>query len=226
MSNTGPRTQGGRPEPEGPTGAPVGPGPAFVQAPSASLYFEPTFGMNAAKILPGEYFVTEQEVVLITLLGSCVAACVRDAEMRIGGMNHFLLPDNPRQDPTGAAPARYGADAMEVMINQLVKMGARRHRLQAKVFGGANVLRGLNERNVGVRNSEFVVDFLRVEGIPLMAHDLGGTQARKVAYFPATGEARVKRLATQMPATLLETEQQYRRRVSSGPTAGSVELFE
>jgi chemotaxis protein CheD len=182
--------------------------------------------MNAAKILPGEYFVTEQDVVLITLLGSCVAACVRDAEMRIGGMNHFLLPDSHGQDPTGAAPARYGAYAMEVMINQLVKMGARRHRLQAKVFGGANVLRGLNERNVGARNSEFVVDFLRVEGIPLMAHDLGGNQARKVAYFPATGEARVKRLATQTPATLLETEQQYRRRVSSGPTAGSVELFD
>ena len=226
MSTSGPRHQGAQPARENPKAPLAAPGPTFLQAPSANLYFEPTFGMNAAKILPGEYFVTGQDVVLITLLGSCVAACIRDAETRIGGMNHFLLPDNHGQDPTGAAPARYGAYAMEVMINQLVKMGARRHRLQAKVFGGANVLRGLNERNVGARNSEFVVDFLRVEGIPLIARDLGGNQARKVAYFPATGEARVKRLATNTPATLLETEQQYRRRVSSGPTAGSVELFD
>ena len=214
------------PERDGARAGAAGPSAGIAQAPSASLYFEPTFGMNAAKILPGEYFVTDRDVALITLLGSCVAACIRDVELRVGGMNHFLLPDSQGHDPTGAAPARYGAYAMEVMINQLVKMGARRNRLQAKVFGGANVLRGLNERNVGVRNCEFVVEFLRVEGIPLMAQDLGGNQARKVAYFPATGEARVKRLATNTPATLLETEQQYRRRVSSGPTSGSVELFD
>lgn len=220
------RRQAVTPERESGNAGPAGAGPAIVQAPSASLYFEPTFGMKAAKILPGEYFVTDQDVVLITLLGSCVAACVRDVERRIGGMNHFLLPEAQGQDPTGAAPARYGAYAMEVMINQLVKMGARRHRLEAKVFGGANVLRGLNERNVGVRNGEFVVEFLRVEGIPLLARDLGGHQARKVAYFPATGEVRVKRLATETPTVLLETEQQYRRRVSSGPTSGSVELFD
>jgi len=226
MSNGAGRPPGSNRDRDGSKGPQAIAGPSLVQAPSASLYFEPTFGMNAAKILPGEYFVTEGDVVLMTLLGSCVAACIRDAELHIGGMNHFLLPEGQGHDPTGAAPARYGAYAMEVMINQLVKMGARRHRLQAKVFGGANVLRGLHERNVGARNSEFVVEFLRVEGIPLVAQDLGGHQARKVAYFPATGEARVKRLAANTPATLIESEQQYRRRVSSGPTAGSVELFD
>ncbi len=198
----------------------------IAQAPSASLYHEPAFGMRAAKILPGEYFVTDQDVVLITLLGSCVAACIRDSELRIGGMNHFLLPEGRGPDPTGAAPARYGAYAMEVMINQLVKMGARRNRLEAKVFGGANVLKGLHDRNVGLRNGEFVVEFLRAEGIPLVARDLGGSHARKVAYFPATGEVRVKRLVAEAPTTLLETERQYRHRVSTGPTAGSVELFD
>jgi chemotaxis protein CheD len=199
---------------------------SLLQAPSANLYFEPIFKMQAAKILPGEYFVSHQNIVLITLLGSCVTACIRDPKTRIGGMNHFLLPDQNSPDAIGSDSARYGAYAMEVLINQLTKMGARRNHLEAKVFGGANVIRGLSGHHVGQRNAEFVLGFLSTENIPVIARDLGGDKARKVAYFPATGEARVKRLTETTPDTLIEHEQRYRRQISDTPTSGDIDLFD
>lgn len=193
------------------------------QSPNASLYFEPAFKMQAAKILPGEYFVTDDNIALVTLLGSCVAACIRDPQLRLGGMNHFLLPDT---DVDTSDSGRYGAYAMEVLINQLIKMGASRKRLEAKVFGGANVLKGLSKHNVGVRNGQFVLEFLRMEGIPVLAQDLGESHPRKVAYFPATGEARVKRLKNVTPDLVLDEEQRYRRQFKDGPIAGDIELFD
>lgn len=198
----------------------------IAQAPNASMYYEPAFKMQAAKILPGEYFVSGENIVLMTLLGSCVAACIRDPQLGLGGMNHFLLPDLKSGDLDSTDSARYGAFAMEVLINQLAKMGARRNRLEAKVFGGANVLRGLTERHVGQRNTEFVIEFLKTEGIPVIAQDLGGVFARKVAFFPATGEVRVKRLKDMVDGALLETEQRYQRQVSDRPIAGDIELFD
>jgi len=196
------------------------------QAPSSNFYFEPAFNIQAAKILPGEYHVTDQNIVLTTLLGSCVTACIRDPVSRIGGMNHFLLPDTSNKQDAGSDSARYGAYAMEVLINQLTKMGAHRRRLEAKVFGGANVLSKLSHNNVGKRNAEFVIEFLTTEGIPILAQDLGGHQARKVAYFPATGEARLKRLIEATPETLIDAEQRYRRQISDRPIAGDIELFD
>ncbi len=102
----------------------------------------------------------------------------------------------------------------------------QRRRLEAKVFGGGNVIAGLAHNNVGKRNAEFVIDFLTTEGIPIIAQDLGGKHARKVAYFPATGEARLKRLIDTTPETLLDAEQRYRRQISDGPIAGDIELFD
>ena len=196
------------------------------QGPSGNLYFEPTFKMQAAKILPGEYHVTTENIVLVTLLGSCVTACIRDTASGIGGMNHFLLPDTGNKLDPGSDSARYGAYAMEVLINQLTKMGAQRRRFEAKVFGGANVLAGLKQNNVGRRNADFVIEFLTTEGIPIIARDLGGNHARKVAYFPATGEARLKRLIEATPETLLDAEKRYRRQLSDGPISGDIELFD
>ncbi|MEY3202503.1 MAG: chemoreceptor glutamine deamidase CheD [Pseudomonadota bacterium] len=196
------------------------------QAPSENFYFESAFNSQAAKILPGEYHVTNQNIVLVTLLGSCVTACIRDPLNGIGGMNHFLLPDTSNKQGPGSDSARYGAYAMELLINQLTKMGAARRRLEAKVFGGANVLSGLAQNLVGKRNSEFVLEFLHTEGIPLLAQDLGGKHARKVAYFPATGEARLKRLVEAPPETLLDAERRYRKQISDGPIAGDIELFD
>ena len=109
------------------------------EAMQPTRYHDKAFGCEAVKILPGEYFATDGDMALVTVLGSCVAACLRDPVAGVGGMNHFMLP---RDDTSGALSrsARYGAYAMEVLINQLMRMGARRERLEAKVFGGGNVL--------------------------------------------------------------------------------------
>ncbi|RZL41184.1 MAG: chemoreceptor glutamine deamidase CheD, partial [Variovorax sp.] len=128
----------------------------LVQAPSTKVYFDTTFQSKAARILPGEYHVTRDDMVIVTVLGSCVAACLRDPDSGIGGMNHFLLPDTASSRDAEGDSARYGSYAMEVLINQIVKLGARRHRLEAKVFGGANVIPGMHQLNIGQRNADFV----------------------------------------------------------------------
>src|SRR5690606_10592835 len=126
---------------------------------------------EAMKLLPGEYYVTDGRLALVTVLGSCVAACIRDVDSGIGGMNHFMLPDEGGKDVVSSS-ARYGTYAMEILINHLLKSGARRNRLEAKVFGGGAVLASLSSSNVGTRNAEFVLKFLQTEKIPVVAQDL------------------------------------------------------
>ena len=112
-----------------------------------NVYFDRSFKLETAKLLPGEYYVTDRNMMLVTVLGSCVAACVRDPRHGIGGMNHFMLPDVAGDgDSPVSNSARYGTYAMEILINQLIKLGARREALEAKVFGGGNVLRGADHR--------------------------------------------------------------------------------
>ena len=197
----------------------------LVQAPSTKRYFETTFGKEAARILPGEYHVTRDDIVLVTVLGSCVAACIRDPDSGIGGMNHFMLPDTSSSPDADSAPARYGTYAMEVLINQLVKLGARRDRLEAKVFGGANVIPGMTQVSVGRRNADFVLEFLKTEQIPIVARDLEDICPRKVAYFPRTGVVRVKRLMDAQSSRLAQREQQYKVKLANAPIAGEIELF-
>ena len=164
---------------------------------SPNLYFDSSFDIDAAKILPGEYYVTRRDMVLVTVLGSCVAACIRDRVSGIGGMNHFMLPDNncDSGDPTSIS-ARYGNYAMEMMINQLLKMGARRENLEAKVFGGGGVFRRLVTADVGVRNAEFALNYLHVEGVAVVGQDLLESYARKVYFFPNSGRVLVKKIRT------------------------------
>jgi chemotaxis protein CheD len=140
-------------------------------------------------------------------------------------MNHFMLPEGG-SDPVGM-PARYGVYAMEVLINQVLKTGGRRDRLEAKVFGGGNVLRGFSANTVGERNSAFVQEFLTREGIRVVAQDLLDIYPRKVYFFPATGRALVKKLLRLHNETLLERERDYNARLASvsGATGGDVELF-
>jgi chemotaxis protein CheD len=197
----------------------------LVQAPSTKVYFDTTFQSKAARILPGEYHVTRDDMVIVTVLGSCVAACLRDPDSGIGGMNHFLLPDTASSRDAEGDSARYGSYAMEVLINQIVKLGARRHRLEAKVFGGANVIPGMHQLNIGQRNADFVLDFLRTEKIPVMASDLEDTCPRKVAYFPRTGIVRMKRLVDAGSQQIARREQRYKAEFSQAPVAGEVELF-
>lgn len=191
---------------------------------AGNLYFDRRFDTRAAKILPGEYYVSGQGEVLVTVLGSCVAACIRDRESGIGGMNHFMLPEDRMQEAVSQS-ARYGTYAMEILINHLLKLGASRHRLEAKVFGGGAVLPSLASSNVGRRNAEFVLEFLKVERIPVVAQDLLGNRPRKLYYFPETGRVLVKKLQRVHNDTLAVREKDYKARLSGMPMAGEVELF-
>ncbi|HJX57768.1 MAG TPA: chemoreceptor glutamine deamidase CheD, partial [Thiobacillus sp.] len=168
--------------------------PAIEEQLATNLYYDRNFDYETAKILPGEYYFTGKPMMIVTVLGSCVAACMRDRVSGIGGMNHFMLPDGGGDaGSASSASMRYGAYAMEVLINQLLKAGARRENLEAKVFGGGNVLRGFTSINVGERNAQFVRNYLHIENIRIVAEDLNDVHPRKVYYFPATGKVLVKK---------------------------------
>jgi len=140
-------------------------------------------------VIQGEHAVSgDADTVLSTVLGSCVAACLHDPVRRVGGMNHFLLADGADGAAVAEEAMRYGAYAMEVLINDLMKQGARRDRLEAKLFGGAKMIETLHD--VGSANAAFARRFLDDEGIPLVSASLGGRRARRVEFWPATGRAR------------------------------------
>lgn len=197
---------------------------AYDENLATNRYYDRHFDSEAAKILPGEYFVTDKGMLLVTVLGSCVAACIRDTKTGIGGMNHFMLPDDGGRETVGAS-ARYGTYAMEVLINHLLKMGARRNSLEAKVFGGGAVMASLSSSNVGTRNAEFVLNYLKVEKIPIVAKDLLDSYPRKVYYFPETGRVMVKKLHRVHNETLFTRENDYKDRLGSAKVEGDVELF-
>lgn len=200
--------------------------PAIEEHLATNLYFDRTFDREAAKILPGEYYFTARPMLIVTVLGSCVAACLRDRASGIGGMNHFMLPDGggDAANPLSAS-MRYGAYAMEVLINQLLKAGARRENLEAKVFGGGNVLRGFTSMNVGERNARFVREFLRVENIRIVAEDLNDVHPRKVYFFPDSGRVLVKKLRQLNNYTLVKREQDYASRLKANAVSGDIDLF-
>jgi len=198
---------------------------AYDEHLATNRYFDRHFEADAAKILPGEYYVSDQGMLLVTVLGSCVAACIRDVEAGIGGMNHFMLPDDGGRSETVGTSARYGSYAMEVLINHLLKMGARRNRLEAKVFGGGAVMASLASSNVGVRNAEFVLNYLKTEKIPIVAKDLLDSYPRKVYYFPQNGRVLVKKLHRVHNETLFSRERDYKARLSGSSLEGDVELF-
>lgn len=186
-------------------------------------YVDPQLQRRAVKLLPADYFIGDDEVAIVTVLGSCVAACMRDPVLRVGGMNHFMLPSG---NADGGSGARYGSYAMELLINGLLKRGARRERLEAKVFGGGNVLQGFTSNPVGTRNAEFVLAYLAAERIPILARDLLGIHPRKVCYFPASGSALVKRLPHAHDETVVTQESQYKRSLAAAKSVGDVELFD
>ncbi|HZW20270.1 chemoreceptor glutamine deamidase CheD [Noviherbaspirillum sp.] len=193
---------------------------------ATNVYYDRTFDCDAAKILPGEYYYTCKDMLIVTVLGSCVSACIRDRVTGIGGMNHFMLPDGGSDsDSPVSASMRYGTYAMEVLINDLLKAGARRENLEAKVFGGGNVLRGFIAINVGERNAQFVRDYLRAENIRVVAEDLNDIYPRKVYFFPRSGKVLVKKLKQLNNNTLVNREQDYASRLLTTPVAGDVELF-
>lgn len=198
----------------------------FQEVLSPNRYFDNTFEMEAIKLLPGEYYVTKRDMVLVTVLGSCVAACIRDRVTGIGGMNHFMLPDDKREGNTPiATAARYGSYAMEMMINQLLKNGAKRSNLEAKLFGGGNVLRGFTVTNVGQRNVDFALQYLKNEGISVVAKSLLDIYPRKIYFFPTSGRVMLKKLHHANNDTIIEREAEYGSRLKQADIQGDVELF-
>lgn len=199
---------------------------SFEQQPAPNLYFDTHFNVEAAKILPGEFYVSKREMLLVTVLGSCVAACIWDPTTRIGGMNHFMLPDltQDKKDEVGES-GRYGVYAMELLINQLLKLGAKKTHLRAKVFGGGNVMKGFQNFDVGGRNALFVKEFLRTERIPLEAEDLLDVWPRKVYFFSQSGRVLVKKLKAMHNDTIFKREIEYRSKLRNTDVSGDVELF-
>lgn len=192
---------------------------------ATNLYYDRTFDCDAAKILPGEYYFTHKDMVIVTVLGSCVSACIRDRISGVGGMNHFMLPGDGEPDSPISASMRYGTYAMEMLINDVLKAGGRRENLEAKVFGGGNVLSGFTSINVGQRNAQFVRHYLRAEKIRVLAEDLNDIYPRKVYFFPRTGKVLVKKLKQMNNNTLVNREQDYAKRLQAAPVSGDVELF-
>jgi len=200
----------------------------FDEHTATNLYFDKYFNSQAVKLLPGEYYVTKKDMILVTVLGSCVAACIRDRLSGFGGMNHFMLPEtgSGRSDLYLNSSARYGTFAMEILINQLLKLGVRRANLEAKVFGGGNVIGGLTMANVGQRNADFVLSFLETENIPVTAQDLVDIYPRKVYFFPKANKVLVKKLISVRNNTISEREKDYRKQLNKSTNkAGEVELF-
>lgn len=187
-------------------------------------YYDRVFKYNAVKILPGEYYIADEDMVLVTVLGSCVTACIRDRETGIGGMNHFMLAEG--SDDLVSASARYGVYAMEILVNHLFKLGARRSNLEAKVFGGGRVLSSLSGAMIGERNAAFVIKYLQTEQIPVLASDLLDVFPRKVYFFPQSGRVLVKRLTSLHNDTLARREREYAARLNGAPIEGDVELFQ
>jgi len=200
-------------------------GDSCVQAVSGRRIFDAQAQSWMVKVFPGEYYVTRKsDEVLVTVLGSCVAACIRDPIAQIGGMNHFMLPHhtsgNWGQD---SRSARFGNFAMEKLINELIKAGADRSRMEVKVFGGGNVTDTTNA--IGSDNAEFVLRYLEAEGFRCAAQDLGGSLPRRIHYYPSTGRVVRKLLGSNDTYAVNREERDYGKRLLSQKTTGDIQLF-
>ena len=185
----------------------------------------------SARILPGEYYVTQNQEAITTVLGSCISACIRDPRLGIGGMNHFMLPADAGGDGqwagSDALVTRYGVAAMESLINDLMKLGSRKANMEVKLFGGGKIL-AMDMLNVGERNIEFVRQFTQIEGLSVVAQDLGGPHPRKVIYFPTTGKVKIRRLRSLQTKVVAAQEKAYETTLSKQDdtsAGGEIDLF-
>jgi chemotaxis protein CheD len=200
--------------------------PGFEQL---QRFWEPDTARWTVKLLPGDYYVTRSDEAITTVLGSCVSACIRDPQLQIGGMNHFMLPEDLSFDDEAPPDAfdrqatRYGSYAMESLINDLLKLGATRERLEIKLFGGSHILASMTD--IGAHNIAFIKRYLAVEGLAVMAQDLGGDRPRKIVYFPGTGRARLKTLRPIENRSIADREQLYLVRLRRAQEGGDIELF-
>jgi len=194
-------------------------------------YWDKRMNLAAAKIMPGEFYVSRCGEMIVTVLGSCVSACIRDKKLGIGGMNHFMLPSKGAHSTenwgscAASSSSRYGNWAMEYLINEILKLGGTRRNLEIKVFGGGNVLSNMTD--IGERNIEFVRNYIFEENFETVAEDVGDIYPRKVLYFPDTGAVKVRKLKEVSNDTLIKREQDYSRGlIEARDEQGSVELFD
>ena len=196
---------------------------------SVNRYWDASNSIFVAKIQPGEYYVTTNGEMVTTVLGSCISACIRCADTKIGGMNHFMLPEEvsggkDAWEVTNVnAGTRYGTFAMEHLINNILRYGGNKQALEVKLFGGGRVMQ--LQLDVASRNVEFIQDFVRQEGLKVLSSDLGGVHPRKVNYFPETGKVRMKKLTVTSNDTLVKREQSYRKELVQKPQETEIELF-
>ena len=204
------------------------PAPSLPGFDHVNRFWDSMHNIYAAKILPGEYYVTTKDELIGTVLGSCISACIRDKDSGIGGMNHFMLPagneDNGKLSQSSDA-TRYGNYAMERMINDILKAGAKRENLQIKIFGGGKVLANMNTLDIGQKNIAFVRTYIITEGLKLLAEDVGDIFPRKVLYFPKTGKVKIKKLRAKHNNTIVERESNYKNEINQTPVQGDIELF-
>jgi chemotaxis protein CheD len=202
---------------------------ALPQFGHISRYWDSEHDCFAARLLPGEYYVTRHAENIATVLGSCVSACIRDARLGYGGMNHFMLPLDGSQGQSAwgsaaSAATRYGNVAMERLINDILKLGGKRENLEIKLVGGGRVLAEMTT-DIGARNIEFVRRYVAEEGFKVLGEDLGDVFPRRVVYFPQTGRIRVRKLSTGRDESLAARERQYLQQLDSKPVENEVELF-
>ncbi|MBF0265637.1 MAG: chemoreceptor glutamine deamidase CheD [Gammaproteobacteria bacterium] len=194
-----------------------------------NTYWDPRFKRNTVKLLPGEYYATTSNNMLVTVLGSCVAACIRDTKSGIGGMNHFLLPQK-RQQPVehfikdyDHPEMRYGDMAMEILINGIMKKGGNRRHFEAKIFGGAQMFESVME--IGKQNITFVKEYLDFEEIPITANDLGGEFGRKIYFIPKTGDVFLKRINKINNNTIKSREMKYLEQSRKDKAESQIDFF-
>lgn len=193
-------------------------------------YWDKHMQTPAAKLMPGECYVSKSGEMVVTVLGSCIAACIRDCKLGIGGMNHFMLPIQSENHTITRSntinPALcYGNWAMEYLINSILKAGGRRENLEVKLFGGGRVLAGMDSIDIGRKNIEFALKFLSDEGLKIHSQDLGDDCPRKVLYFPDTGAVKLRRMRTVANDTVQQRERAYFDSIVKRPPIGDVELF-
>ena len=190
-------------------------------------YWDKTHNMFAAKLLPGEYYVTTSNEIITTVLGSCVSACVWDSLFGIGGMNHFMLPLSTSGEWGGSklisTATRYGNYAMEHMINDILTHGGHRKNLAIKVFGGGQIISEMS--NIGKKNIDFIKEYIESENLILQGEDLGDIYPRKVIFYPSTGRVKLKKLKHLHNDTIIIREKAYQNDIVQTPVEGSVELF-
>lgn len=191
--------------------------------------WDPANNAFSAKILPGEYYVTTTDEIITTVLGSCVSACIRDPDTGVGGMNHFMLPGNNDRDMdkwgnSACLSTRYGVAAMEMLINDILKLGSKKNRLEVKLFGGGEVLQ-METNNVGKQNVQFVQEFISAEGLSVKSADLGGPHPRKVNFSPKTGKVMMRRLRALHKSTIVNQEKNYANNIQKPQATGGIDLF-